>query len=75
VQEILAKVSEAKPNSKASAIALPNKPNAAWQVSLGREGQIFVNPYTGEITGEGATGWSISLSFRRFFNWKNTKSV
>ncbi len=57
VKEILAKVAEAKPNAKPSAIALPNKPNAAWQVSLGRDGQIFVNPYTGAITGEGATGW------------------
>lgn len=57
VQEILAKVSEAKPNSKPASIALPNKPNAAWQISLGRDGQVFVNPYTGEITGEGATGW------------------
>ncbi len=57
VKEILAKVSEAKPNAKPSAIALSNKSNAAWQVSLGREGQLFVNPFTGEITGEGATGW------------------
>ena len=57
VREILAKVSAAKPNAKPSAIALPNKPDAAWQVSLGRDGQIFVNPYSGEITGEGATGW------------------
>ncbi len=58
VQEILAKISEAKPNAKPSGIALPSsKPNAAWQVSMGRDGQIFVNPYTGEITGEGATGW------------------
>jgi uncharacterized iron-regulated membrane protein len=57
VQEILAKVSESKPKAKPSAIALPNKPGAAWQVSLGRDGQVFVNPYTGEITGEGATGW------------------
>jgi len=57
VKEILAKVAEAKPNAKPSAIALSNKPNAAWQVSLGRDGQVFVNPYTGAITGEGATGW------------------
>lgn len=57
VQEILAKVSEAKPKAKPSAIALANKPNAAWQISMGREGQVFVNPYTGEITGEGATNW------------------
>src|SRR5687768_6405880 len=52
-QEVLAKVLEAKPQAKPSALALPNEPNAAWQVSLGREGQIFVNPYTGAITGEG----------------------
>jgi uncharacterized iron-regulated membrane protein len=57
-QEVLARVGAAKPNAKPSALALPsNKPNAAWQVSLGREGQVFVNPFTGEITGEGATGW------------------
>lgn len=58
INEVLAKVSEAKPNAKPSAIALPSsKPNAAWQVSLGREGQVFVNPFTGEITGEGASSW------------------
>ena len=56
VREILTKVVAAKPNAKPSAIALPNEPRAAWQVSLGREGQVFVNPYTGEITGEGASG-------------------
>ena len=56
VREILTKVVAAKPNAKPSAIALPNEPHAAWQVSLGREGQVFVNPYTGEITGEGASG-------------------
>ena len=67
VQEILAKVSEAKPNAKPSAISLPNKPNAAWQVSLGRDGQVFVNPSTGEITGEGATGWR--SFFRTMTDW------
>jgi len=56
VREILTKVVAAKPNAKPSAIALPNEPHAAWQVTLGREGQVFVNPYTGEITGEGASG-------------------
>lgn len=67
VQEILAKVSVAKPNTKPASIALPNKANAAWQVSLGRDGQVFVNPYTGEITGEGATGWR--GFFRTMTDW------
>ncbi len=54
--EILNKVREAKPEAKPSSIALPNEPNTAWQIALGREGQIFVNPFTGEITGDGAKG-------------------
>lgn len=56
VREILDKVREAKPEAKFSAIALPNEANAAWQIGLGRDGQLFVNPYTGQVTGEGATG-------------------
>lgn len=54
LSEILNRVKTAKPEAKPSAVALPNERNAAWQIALGREGQIFVNPYTGEITGEGA---------------------
>lgn len=49
---ILAKVVEARPDAKPSALAIPNEPNAAWQVSLGREGILFADPYTGAITGE-----------------------
>jgi uncharacterized iron-regulated membrane protein len=56
VQEILAKVLEAKPKAKPSAITLTNKPDAAATVALGREGQVFVDPYTGAITGEGNNG-------------------
>ena len=55
VQEILDKVRAAKPDAKPSAIALPNESDAAWQLALGRDGQIFVDPYTGQITGESAT--------------------
>ncbi len=50
--EVLAKVLEAKPQAKPSAIAIKNGPGAAWEISLGREGAVFANPYTGEITGE-----------------------
>lgn len=67
VTEILTKVRESKPDAKPSAIALPNQPNAAWQVSLGREGAVFVNPYTGEITGEGAKG--VRGFFRTMTDW------
>lgn len=61
INEIVGKVIEAKPNAKPSNITLRNEKDAAATVALGREGQVFVNPYTGAITGEGAKG------FRGFF--------
>ena len=56
VDEILAKVREAKPAAKPSAISVLNRPDSAYTVALGREAQVFVNPYTGAITGEGSPG-------------------
>jgi uncharacterized iron-regulated membrane protein len=57
VSEIIAVVQTEKPNAKLSNITLRNDKTAAAIVNLGREGQIFVNPYTGAILGEGAKGW------------------
>ena len=54
--DILTKILETKPGAKPSAMAAKSDPSAALTVSLGREGQIFVDPYTGAITGEGSKG-------------------
>ena len=61
--EILAKVVETKPKAKPSSIAMSSDPAAAVTVSVGRDGQIFVDPYTGVITGEG------NKSVRSFFSF------
>lgn len=63
VNEILDKVSQAKPDAKVSGITINADPNSAATVALGRDGNFFVNPYTGEILGDGAKGWR---SFFRF---------
>lgn len=57
VREIIARAGEAKPESKPSSITLQNEKSEAAVVALGRDGQVFVNQYTGEITGEGAKNW------------------
>jgi uncharacterized iron-regulated membrane protein len=56
IGEIIARVREAKSDSNPSNITLQNEADAAALVALGGGRQIFVNPYTGEITGEGAKG-------------------
>lgn len=63
IQEIIGKIQSENPTAKSANITLRNEKTAAAAINLGREGQIFVNPYTGEITGEGAKGW------RSFFRW------
>lgn len=50
--EVLARVLEAKPEAKPVSIAIRNEAGAAWEISLGREGVVFADPYTGAITGE-----------------------
>ena len=52
-QEIIEKVRLARPDARPSAMSITSEPNAAWLFNLGREGQLYVNPYTGEIVGEG----------------------
>src|SRR5262245_41993201 len=52
-QEIIDKVQMARPDSKPSAMLITSESGASWQINLGREGWLFVNPYTGKIAGEG----------------------
>lgn len=56
VSEIINKIQSLKPGIKPTGITFQNDKTAAATVTLGREGQIFVDPYTAEITGEGAKG-------------------
>lgn len=51
--KILTKVLAAKPDARPSSFASLNDPLTAVTVGLGREGQLFIDPYTGNITGEG----------------------
>jgi uncharacterized iron-regulated membrane protein len=61
IPELIARVQAEKPNAKPSNITLRTDKTTAAIIALGREGQVFINPYTGAITGEGAKG------FRGFF--------
>lgn len=50
--EVLSKAIEAKPGAKPSSIAIKSEPGAAWEISFGRDGVVFADPYTGAINGE-----------------------
>lgn len=66
-QEIIQKVQSARPDVKPSAMSIENVPNAAWLFNLGRDGHLFVDPYTGEIAGEGNK--AVRGFFTEMRNW------
>jgi uncharacterized iron-regulated membrane protein len=53
-QQLLSAVKSAKPGASVYTLTLARDPAAAVIVSLGRDGTVFVNPYTGGIVGEGS---------------------
>ena len=65
--EVLAKAIEAKPESKPSALAKTNETHAAWQLSIGRDGILFVDPYSGALTGE--SNKSVRAVMTELRNW------
>ncbi|MEO8649119.1 MAG: PepSY-associated TM helix domain-containing protein, partial [Acidobacteriota bacterium] len=54
--EVLGPLMRDRPDLDPTALAISSDPGSTWSVSLGREGQIFVDPYTGAVLGEGNNG-------------------
>lgn len=53
---LLARARQARPGLKPSGLTLKSDPGAAVSLALGREGVLYVNPYNGEVLGEGSKG-------------------
>lgn len=66
-QQIVDGLKIARPDAKPSSMAITDDPSAAWTIGLGRDGFVFVDPYTGSITGEGNKTVRSAMSELR--NW------
>jgi len=53
----------AGPDRKVTALSLFKDPKASVSLAMGREGILYVDPYRGEVVGQGAT------QARAFFHW------
>lgn len=67
VETLVSRAREAKPGHAPTAITFRSDPTLAVSVAFGREGSVFVNPYTGEALGEGAKG--VREFFRLVTDW------
>jgi uncharacterized iron-regulated membrane protein len=67
VQTIVASVRLAKPDRQVQSIALEGDPTLSAAVSLGRDGTVHVDPYTGRVLGEGSK--PLQTAFRALTDW------
>ncbi len=67
VRTMLAAAARAKSDARPTGVTLTNHPEVAAAVAFGREGTVYVNPYTGEVTGEGAL--RARLIFQALTSW------
>jgi uncharacterized iron-regulated membrane protein len=65
--EELATKARAARNTDPSAVTIRSNPTAPAEVSFGREGTLFLNPYSGEVLGEGSRG--VRSFFRVVTDW------
>ena len=65
--QVLEIVRQSSPEAKPSGISKTSEPGAAWTVNLGRDGQLYIDPYSGEILGEGNK--SVRSIMSEFRNW------
>jgi len=64
---LIAKARVTMPEGKLSGVMLQADPTATLVVNFGRERTVFVNPYTGEVLGEGAK--TLRDFFHRVTDW------
>jgi uncharacterized iron-regulated membrane protein len=66
-QRLLTAVRDARPGSSPQSLTVARDPATAATVSLGRDGNLYVNPYTGAIIGTGSA--RTTEFFQSMTNW------
>jgi uncharacterized iron-regulated membrane protein len=68
VDTLISKATESRPDLSVSAIAIRSDATEPASLTVGAGRQVFVNPYTGEVLGEG-NGQIVRAFFRRVVEW------
>ena len=71
--QLLAAARVRRPDAAPASLALDRDPSASAAVSFGRDATVYVNPYTGNVLGEGSAG--AQQFFRSVENWHRWLAV
>jgi uncharacterized iron-regulated membrane protein len=69
VEAIMTNVSHAFPATPPTGITVRSDPTASATISFGREGTVFVNPYTGEVIGRGSKTHQVMHKIEDWHRW------
>ena len=67
IETLIAKVREARPSATPATLTVRADRDEPVTVALGRDGQLLLNAYTGQVLGEGAVG--LRAFFRSVTDW------
>jgi uncharacterized iron-regulated membrane protein len=67
VETLLERVKGASPGVQPTAVSIESDPSAAVMVAVGTQGNLFVNPYTGDVLGSGSP--RARAFYRSVTNW------
>lgn len=68
-QELLKRASAYRQNAKPTGLTMEADASSAAIVNLGRDGVLFINPYTGDILGEGSGARAFFHGVTEFHRW------
>ena len=71
--QLLAAARSSRPDIQPASLVLDRDPSSSVALSLGREGTLYVNPYTGAVLGEGSA--TAQRFFRSVEDWHRWLSV
>ena len=67
VETLLERVKRASPGVQPTTVTIESDPSAAVMIAVGAQGNLFVNPYTGEVLGNGSP--RARAFYRSVTNW------
>ncbi|MCG3116556.1 MAG: PepSY domain-containing protein [Candidatus Manganitrophus sp. SA1] len=75
METIVTKGREAFPEVPPSGVSMRSEPTSSAGVSFGREGTVFVNPYTGDVLGKGSKVHKLMHEIEDWHRWLGSREI
>ena len=72
---LIAKAQATKPEAKLSFLSFKADPSASVMAGFGRDGVLFLNPYTGEVLGEGSKTRETLHKIEEWHRWLGNRRI